>query len=73
MSPSPYAFTWTEIPEALLVDCAQLVKANSIEGAQYSLSDLSFLLSYFLVFGLVSVISSIDLSHYAALSLLKLT
>ena len=23
---------WESIPEALLVDCAQLVKANSIEG-----------------------------------------
>jgi predicted ribosome quality control (RQC) complex YloA/Tae2 family protein len=24
--------SWEDIPEALLVDCAQLVKANSIEG-----------------------------------------
>ena len=24
--------TWETIPEALLTDCAQLVKANSIEG-----------------------------------------
>jgi hypothetical protein len=24
--------SWEAIPEALLVDCAQLVKANSIEG-----------------------------------------
>ena len=24
--------SWTDIPEALLEDCAQLVKANSIEG-----------------------------------------
>ena len=26
--------SWEAIPEALLVDCAQLVKANSIEGAK---------------------------------------
>jgi len=26
--------TWETIPEALLTDCAQLVKANSIEGGQ---------------------------------------
>lgn len=29
----PEAMTWEAIPEALLNDCAQLVKANSIEGA----------------------------------------
>ena len=28
----PEGMTWEAIPEALLVDCAQLVKANSIEG-----------------------------------------
>lgn len=28
----PDGMTWDAIPEALLVDCAQLVKANSIEG-----------------------------------------
>ncbi|KIM74830.1 hypothetical protein PILCRDRAFT_827893 [Piloderma croceum F 1598] len=28
----PESMTWDKIPEALLVDCAQLVKANSIEG-----------------------------------------
>ncbi|KAF8895251.1 cytoplasmic protein [Infundibulicybe gibba] len=28
----PDAMTWDNIPEALLTDCAQLVKANSIEG-----------------------------------------
>ncbi|KAJ3521931.1 hypothetical protein NMY22_g12104 [Coprinellus aureogranulatus] len=28
----PEGMTWDAIPEALLVDCAQLVKANSIEG-----------------------------------------
>jgi len=28
----PESMTWEKIPEALLVDCAQLVKANSIEG-----------------------------------------
>lgn len=26
--------TWETIPQALLADCAQLVKANSIEGGQ---------------------------------------
>ena len=26
--------TWETIPETLLTDCAQLVKANSIEGGQ---------------------------------------
>lgn len=26
--------SWTDIPEALLEDCAQLVKANSIEGTR---------------------------------------
>ena len=55
--PPLYAtFAWTDIPEALLVDCAQLVKVNSTEGVQYSVSHLSFLLSYFLVFELVSVV-----------------
>lgn len=28
----PDGMTWDHIPEPLLVDCAQLVKANSIEG-----------------------------------------
>jgi len=28
----PTTMTWDNIPEDLLVDCAQLVKANSIEG-----------------------------------------
>ena len=28
----PEGMAWDAIPEALLVDCAQLVKANSIEG-----------------------------------------
>lgn len=28
----PESMTWDKIPEALLTDCAQLVKANSIEG-----------------------------------------
>ena len=28
----PEGMAWEAIPEALLVDCAQLVKANSIEG-----------------------------------------
>ncbi|EMD39616.1 hypothetical protein CERSUDRAFT_111925 [Gelatoporia subvermispora B] len=28
----PEGMTWESIPEALLIDCAQLVKANSIEG-----------------------------------------
>ncbi|KII91035.1 hypothetical protein PLICRDRAFT_90742 [Plicaturopsis crispa FD-325 SS-3] len=28
----PESMTWEQIPEALLADCAQLVKANSIEG-----------------------------------------
>lgn len=30
----PEGMTWDAIPEALLTDCAQLVKANSIEGEQ---------------------------------------
>ena len=30
--------SWEAIPEALLVDCAQLVKANSIEGGSHTLS-----------------------------------
>ena len=28
----PEGMTWDAIPEPLLIDCAQLVKANSIEG-----------------------------------------
>lgn len=28
----PEGMTWENIPQALLIDCAQLVKANSIEG-----------------------------------------
>ena len=28
----PEGMEWESIPEALLIDCAQLVKANSIEG-----------------------------------------
>ena len=28
----PDGVTWDQIPDPLLVDCAQLVKANSIEG-----------------------------------------
>lgn len=28
----PDDMTWDNIPQALLIDCAQLVKANSIEG-----------------------------------------
>lgn len=28
----PEGMSWDAIPEALLTDCAQLVKANSIEG-----------------------------------------
>jgi len=31
----PDAMTWDAIPEALLTDLAQLVKANSIEGLQF--------------------------------------
>jgi predicted ribosome quality control (RQC) complex YloA/Tae2 family protein len=31
--PEDGSMTWDAIPEALLNDCAQLVKANSIEGA----------------------------------------
>lgn len=30
----PEGMTWEAIPQALLADCAQLVKANSIEGKQ---------------------------------------
>ena len=30
--------SWEAITEALLVDCAQLVKANSIEGGSHTLS-----------------------------------
>ena len=29
--------SWKEIPEVLLIDCAQLVKANSIEGGYMAL------------------------------------
>lgn len=32
----PEEMTWDAIPEALLIDCAQLVKANSIEGGRPS-------------------------------------
>jgi hypothetical protein len=32
--PEDASITWDAIPEALLTDCAQLVKANSIEGAR---------------------------------------
>ena len=28
----PEGMTWDAIPEPVLIDCAQLVKANSIEG-----------------------------------------
>jgi hypothetical protein len=31
----PEGMTWDSIPEAALIDCAQLVKANSIEGAYF--------------------------------------
>ena len=30
----PEGMTWDAIPEPLLIDCAQLVKANSIEGME---------------------------------------
>jgi hypothetical protein len=30
--------TWDAIPEDLLIDCAQLTKANSIEGAEVSIT-----------------------------------
>ena len=33
----PESMTWDKIPEALLVDCAQLVKANSIEGLSHDI------------------------------------
>jgi hypothetical protein len=38
--------SWEAIPEALLVDCAQLVKANSIEGASKTVSDFSLNLNF---------------------------
>ena len=38
----PEGMTWEAIPQALLTDCAQLVKANSIEG-KYALRS-SFLI-----------------------------
>jgi predicted ribosome quality control (RQC) complex YloA/Tae2 family protein len=31
----PEGMTWDKIPEEALVDCAQLVKANSIEGKNF--------------------------------------
>jgi predicted ribosome quality control (RQC) complex YloA/Tae2 family protein len=34
--------SWEAIPEALLVDCAQLVKANSIEGESQNIPPFSF-------------------------------
>jgi len=34
--------SWEAIPEALLVDCAQLVKANSIEGESQVVSPFFF-------------------------------
>lgn len=36
----PDSMSWEAIPEALLTDCAQLVKANSIEGLSLSQFDL---------------------------------
>lgn len=30
------SWSWDEIPPKVLIDCAQLVKANSIEGAHFS-------------------------------------
>jgi len=37
--------SWESIPTALLNDCAQLVKANSIEGVQYLHPEKSFSLT----------------------------
>ena len=37
---------WENIPQTLLIDCAQLVKANSIEGAKAVLVHVSFSLSH---------------------------
>ncbi|KAJ8487269.1 hypothetical protein ONZ51_g4300 [Trametes cubensis] len=34
----PEGMAWEAIPEALLIDCAQLVKANSIEGMPSSVN-----------------------------------
>lgn len=34
----PDGLTWDTLPEPLLTDCAQLVKANSIEGASLLLN-----------------------------------
>lgn len=36
----PDGMTWEAIPEALLIDCAQLVKANSIEGTLHKIVSL---------------------------------
>lgn len=36
----PDGMSWEAIPEALLTDCAQLVKANSIEGTLYGFFSL---------------------------------
>lgn len=36
--------TWEAIPQALLTDCAQLVKANSIEGKCARVVTFSFLI-----------------------------
>jgi hypothetical protein len=38
----PEGMSWETIPQALLVDCAQLVKANSIEGGQSTLVGLQW-------------------------------
>lgn len=39
----PDDMTWDAIPEPVLIDCAQLVKANSIEGrASHSPTPLDF-------------------------------
>ena len=32
----PEGMTWETIPQSVLIDCAQLVKANSIEGALHT-------------------------------------
>lgn len=34
----PEPMSWEALPEVLLIDCAQLVKANSIEGPSESLT-----------------------------------
>ena len=54
----PEITSWEEIPKDLLVDCAQLVKANSIEGTKIEITfDLycrffgaDYLLRMFLLF-----------------------